>query len=100
MSVVRFKSSFAAAPFGPPITQPTDSRVHRIRARSESFRVVATEGAALKTPAADKGLGSTPSLERITARSIRFCSSRMLPGHGYEINADMVAAETCLISRF
>src|ERR1700683_587716 len=100
MSVVRFKSSFAAAPFGPPITQPTDSKVRRIRARSESFRVVATDGAAvLKTPAADKGLGSTPFLERITARSIRFCSSRILPGQWYDINADIVAEGMCSISR-
>jgi Rubrerythrin len=34
---VRFKPSLAAAPFGPPITQSTDSSVLRIRMRSESF---------------------------------------------------------------
>src|ERR1700730_9990136 len=41
ISVVRFKPSLAAAPFGPPITQPTPCSVCRISARSESFRVVA-----------------------------------------------------------
>ena len=35
ISVVRFKPSFAAAPFGPPTTQPTDSSVFRIKVRSE-----------------------------------------------------------------
>ena len=43
ISVVRFKPSLAAAPFGPPITQPTDSRAFRIRVRSESRKVVDAE---------------------------------------------------------
>ena len=76
MSVVRFKPSFAAAPFGPPITQPTNSSVRRIRMRSESLSVVdagetiaaAGEAVVVKIDLAGKGLGSTPSLERITAR--------------------------------
>ena len=38
---MRFKPSFAAAPFGPPITQPTASSVRRIRVRSEFLSVVA-----------------------------------------------------------
>ena len=38
--VVRFKPSLAAAPFGPPITQPTDSSMLRIRVRSESLKVI------------------------------------------------------------
>jgi len=66
MSVVRFKPSLAAAPFGPPITQPTPSSVRRIRLRSESFRVVPVgevAGAEVETGRVDaggKGLGSTP----------------------------------------
>src|SRR5271166_3517843 len=40
MSVVRFKPSLEAAPFWPPITQPTASRVCKIKLRSESLRVV------------------------------------------------------------
>src|SRR5271154_853051 len=39
ISVVRFRPSLAAAPFGPPITQAVASRVCRIMARSESLRV-------------------------------------------------------------
>src|ERR1700692_3426314 len=41
ISVVRFRPSLAAAPFGPPTTQAVDSSVCRITARSESLRVVA-----------------------------------------------------------
>src|SRR5258708_4911613 len=40
INVVRLRPSLAAAPFAPPITQPTDSSVRRIRLRSESLRVV------------------------------------------------------------
>lgn len=47
--------------------------------------------------ASGNGLGSTPSLERITARSTRFCSSRMLPGHSYDVSADMVVGGMCSI---
>jgi len=79
ISVVRFNPSLAAAPFGPPITQPTASSVCRIRARSESRSVVAPGDLAARcsVSAMGRGFGSTPSLERITARSIRFCSSRI-----------------------
>src|ERR1700681_3748841 len=67
ISVVRFKPSLAAAPFGPPITQPTPSSVRRISACSESLKVVAAgEMTTAGVPAVGKGLGSTPSLERIT----------------------------------
>jgi hypothetical protein len=41
ISVVRFRPSLAAAPFGPPITQAVASSVCRITARSESLKVVA-----------------------------------------------------------
>src|SRR5260370_23385422 len=56
--VVRFKPSLAAAPFGPPITQPTASSVCKIRARSESLRVVA-EGNAMASldTVGGRGLG-------------------------------------------
>src|SRR5260370_31923493 len=96
--VVRFKPSLAAAPLGPPITQPTASSVCRIRARSESLRVVAAGGvvASLDT-VVGRGLGKTPKLERITARSIRFCNSRMLPGHQCELSADIVSGGMSLI---
>jgi hypothetical protein len=60
----------AAAPYGPPITQLTHSSVRRISARSDSFKVVAADGAGrtLCVVVAGNGLGSTPSFERITAQ--------------------------------
>src|SRR5229473_4351280 len=98
ISVVRFRPSVAAAPFGPPITQPTASSVRRIRARSESLKVVAPEERMTPgVPNVGKGFGSTPWFERITARSIRFCSSRIFPGHAYELRADIVSAGMCSI---
>src|ERR1700677_1009518 len=66
ISVVRLRPSLAAAPFGPPITQALASSVRRIMARSVSLRVAAAgERATGRIPAAGKGLGSTPLLERI-----------------------------------
>src|ERR1700757_2438372 len=38
-----------------------------------------------------RGFGSTPSRERMTARSTKFCNSRMLPGQEYHCNAAMVS---------
>jgi len=37
--------------------------------------------------------------ERITARSITFCSSRTLPGHGHRLNASIVSRGTASIGR-
>src|SRR5437868_14861420 len=37
-----------------------------------------------------RGFGRIPSLDLITARSIRFCSSRMFSGQEYEIKAASV----------
>jgi hypothetical protein len=57
--------------------------------RSESRSVNGTAGSvvvpgegeeAICTMEEDSGLRNTPSCDRITARSTRFCSSRMLPG--------------------
>src|SRR5260370_7023362 len=46
ISVVRLRPSLAAAPLGPPITQPAVSSVCRMRLRSESLRVVRRGGEA------------------------------------------------------
>ncbi len=91
ISVVRFKPSFTAAPFGPPIFQPLACRAWSMSARSESRNVIGTESwsrggfsvageSVMGATAVGSGFGSTPSRARITARSTRFCSSRMLPG--------------------
>jgi len=84
ISVVRLKPSLAAAPAAPPTTQPTASNVRRISSRSASLNVVGGPKLAC-LDVARKGFRSTPSFERITARSIRFCSSRIFPGHSYEL---------------
>jgi hypothetical protein len=47
--------------------------------------------------AGGRGFGSTPLLDRITARSIRFCSSRIFPGQGYAMKADSVSGGMCSI---
>jgi hypothetical protein len=101
--VDRFKPSFEAAPFGPAILQPLASSACTISARSESRRFISEasggpdilliEGeGALGTADVGNGFGSTPSRARITARSTRFCSSRMLPGQEYDEKAAMVWA--------
>src|SRR5216683_2336274 len=75
INVVRLSPSRAAAPSGPPIIQPAACSVLRIRARVESLNVscvglIVSVTGFLSDIA--KGFRSTPLLERITARSIRF----------------------------
>ena len=100
ISVVRCKPSFTAAPFGPPITQPVVCRAWSTSMRSESRSVIGAAGSvvvpgegeeAICTTDEDSGLRNTPSCDRITARSTRFCSSRMLPGQEYDENAAIVS---------
>ena len=91
-SVERFIPRRVAAPFGPPNTQPVSRRTPRMCSRSASARVAA----AFFSPAASSaeargeeeggrsptGTWSERPGERMTARSITFCSSRTLPGQG------------------
>src|SRR5262249_13374149 len=79
--------SRAAAPSGPPTIHPVSSNVRRIRDRMESLNVPDVQlGVALFCGHAGvrsnlrSELGSTPSFDRMTARSIKFWSSRTLPG--------------------
>src|SRR5215831_8938095 len=79
--------SRVAAPSGPPIIQPVSSNVRKISDRVQSLNVPTVGhgrvgfkrelGAGANTGGI--GLGSTPSSDRITARSIRFWSSRTFP---------------------
>jgi len=71
--------SRAAAPSGPPIIQPVSSKVRKIRERIQSRSVpdlqLKVAGFMLDTDVESNcgsGLGSTPSFDRMTARSIRF----------------------------
>jgi hypothetical protein len=106
MRLVRLRPSRAAAPRGPPTTQPVARKACRIRSRWESQNVpgvgvgatragVSATGAGVsatgRASGLRKGFGSTPLSARITARSIRFCSSRTLPGQEYEVNASTVS---------
>jgi hypothetical protein len=43
----------------------------------------------------EKGLGSTPLSDRMTARSVRFWSFRTLPGQWYAMNACIVVSRIC-----
>jgi len=99
-----------AAPLGPATIQLVCSSAVIICWRSASSRIarilwalpfgvatcvpaaaaVASEFA-LDTRRSSLGIFRTEPLVRITARSITFCSSRMLPGHGYLINVVMVS---------
>src|SRR5580698_3272882 len=82
--------SRTAAPSGPPITQPVSSKVREIRDRAQSLRVPDRElgvvafcgrtGVSGNTEGS--GSVSTALFDRMTARSIRFWSSRMFPGQG------------------
>ena len=79
--------SRAAAPLGPPISQSVSSNVRKTRDRMKSLnvpdvqlRVAVFCGHAGVRSNTSSGLGSTPSFDRMTARSIKFWSSRTLPG--------------------
>src|SRR5262250_3375996 len=88
MRLVLGNPSLAAAPSGPPIIQPVSSNVRKISDRVESLNVhtVGLGGIGFKGELGVRantggiGLGSTPSFDRMTARSIRFWSSRTFPG--------------------
>ena len=109
-NVDRFKPSFAAAPFCPAILQPLFCSARSISARSESRRVIGSGGSelanigpgegegAMDTTDVGSGFGSTPSCARMTARSTRFCSSRILPGQWYDEKAAMVSGGICRMS--
>lgn len=93
INVVRFSPSLAAAPPVPPMTQPVAFSACRMTARVESLNVPCAGGGATGLfSSAGRGFGRIPSLDLITARSIKFCSSRMFPGQEYELKAASVSA--------
>src|SRR5580692_6888910 len=88
ISVVRFIPNRAAAPYGPPTSHPVASNAPRIKRRSDSLSVLLVGNATTEsTRVGRRRLGSKPSLESITARSITFWSSRTFPGHEYDSKA-------------
>ena len=95
-NVVRLRPSRAAAPCGPPIIPLAARNVCKIRVASYSCSdpCGATVGIVFVCDGG-RGLGSTPSSDRITDRSIRFWSSRTLPGQGYAMNAFIVVSGIC-----
>src|SRR5262249_41696249 len=92
-SVVRFIASFAAAPLGPPSTQPVSRSAPRMWSRSASARLEWERTSDVITPSTDSDSRRPRSSarltwsagpgDRMTARSMTFCNSRMLPGQGY-----------------
>ena len=80
--VLRFIPRRAAAPDGPPITQLASRRIRMMCSRATASRVDASTGStgpfgALNCPTGTRNSGP---LDRITARSITFSSSRTFPG--------------------
>ena len=121
-SVLGWTLRMAPAPLGPLITQPVLSSTRRTcwRCISSSESVDDGSGAAPGSPLlldfpigkrsppslktepleasdVESGFGSTPSSDRITARSTRFWSSRTLPGQWYVENAFIVVCGICSI---
>jgi len=71
--VVRFSPSRTAAPWGPPTTQRVARNACKIKARWESKYVLGAGGTVTGFVSdSGKGFPSTPSSDRITARSIKF----------------------------
>ena len=96
--VERLRPKRAAAPPGPATIQFAFSKAARICFRSDSARAARTSPAGATVcvrpfvPGSEAGVlfsgrrsllptTSTGPLVRITARSMTFCNSRMLPGH-------------------
>jgi len=94
-SVVRLRPSRAAAPVGPAMTPCDSLNARRIASRSASFNVAG--GFDAGDAAARRALGwvsssasaSVDPAVRITARSMTFCNSRMLPGQLHPLSASI-----------
>src|SRR5262245_55617066 len=83
-NVVRLRPSRAAAPRGPPITQPVSSRTRATYARSTPTSVSSSLWAGRGGDSTGSGgRVRRPPGDRITARWITFSSSRTFPGHGW-----------------
>ena len=92
INVVRFNPNLAAAPPVPPMTHPVAFSACRMTVRVESLNEPCAGGGVTGLfSSAGRGFGRTPSLDLMTARSIRFCSSRMFPGQEYELKAASVS---------
>jgi hypothetical protein len=89
----RFIPSHTAAPCGPPSTHPVSPSIARMSLRSVASSVSCGVGGANATRAVNsvRGTCKTGPGERITARSMTFCSSRMLPGQAYRIKPCIVS---------
>ena len=68
---------------------------------AKDFLNVVGEGETPKccVPLVSSGFGRTPSSDRINARSIRFCNSRIFPGQSYEQRSDIVSLGILSICR-
>src|SRR4029077_8260549 len=80
--VVRFMPSLAAAPCGPAKTQLVASRALRMWSRSAARRVRVSPTCSEGGLSSLSGTRRTGPGETITARSIKFSSSRIFPGQG------------------
>ena len=90
--VVRFIPSLDAAPAGPPRIQWVSPRARKMCSRSASSKVERLLGKSIEAAFvccfnSDRGISSSGPRERMTARSMTFCISRMLPGQWYSVKA-------------
>lgn len=91
-SVVRFRPNSAAAPLGPLIRPFVFLKASRIVSRSTSRRLRLPAGP-VEARSVCGGLNSSSGTSRhspvvrITARSMKFCNSRMFPGHLHSVMA-------------
>ena len=97
MSVVLFSPSLEAAPLFPPTTQFVSWRVAMMCARSASASVRKTQFGTFWLVSSAIGARNSAPLVRITDRSIKFCSSRILPGHSYLTRAVITSSGMCSI---
>ena len=101
---MRFIPSLNAAPAGPPRIHLVSPRTRKMCSRSASSKVERllekfAEAAFICCFNSDTGISSSGPWERITARSITFCISRMFPGQLYRTRVFMTSVGIVSIRR-
>ena len=93
--MVRFRPRRAAAPSGPPIIPFVSRRTRRnvLGQQPRGSRPLARRRSSSGTCSSARGARKAGPLESITQRSMKFSSSRMLPGQSHFVSAFMISGE-------